>query len=455
MGYRGISLVILLVLPQSVMGVARRSRILSPTQLSIPVQYYHLSNGLKVVLSPQHNANSVSIAIHYRVGFRTEPERTPGIAHLVEHLFLSSPESEELNAVIERTGGQTGAYTRYESTEFFDDIPSQGFPEVLRAEANRMSHFRLDESTLTAEKHVVANEIRELITDRAYGGLASITVPMHTYSNWPDAHDPYGLESVKHITLGEALSFYKSNYTPDNAAISIVGSFNPNTAKKLITKYFADIDSGPPHPGRQHPKAYLLAERQDVISDALAPLSAIAVSYAVPEQWTDDFYAFLILNQLLLHDSQSLLLSKMVTQSHITPKLLGGINPLGTLFDYQDPMLWTVYFLVRGGVSPQKALTAFNEAILRCSRFPLRQDDIDRAKIATKSDLLEMLSINKKDGRANTLASLAVFDQDPTYVNRMMAQLDFITVDQVSKVAQKYLSQDHQSILIVMAHSSK
>jgi predicted Zn-dependent peptidase len=56
--------------------------------LNVPVTYYKLPNGLRVVLSPEKSAPLVTVAIYYGIGFRIEPKDRTGFAHLFEHLMF-------------------------------------------------------------------------------------------------------------------------------------------------------------------------------------------------------------------------------------------------------------------------------------------------------------------------------------------------------------------------------
>jgi len=49
---------------------------------SIPVEYYKLKNGLKVVLSQDKTAPTVTVAVYYNIGFRIEPKDRTGFDHL-------------------------------------------------------------------------------------------------------------------------------------------------------------------------------------------------------------------------------------------------------------------------------------------------------------------------------------------------------------------------------------
>jgi hypothetical protein len=41
-----------------------------PTHAAVPVDYRKLTNGLKVVLSPDHTSPTAVVAVYYNIGFR-------------------------------------------------------------------------------------------------------------------------------------------------------------------------------------------------------------------------------------------------------------------------------------------------------------------------------------------------------------------------------------------------
>ena len=56
--------------------------------IDIPIEYYRLGNGLRVVLSRDASAPTVTAGVWYRIGFRNEPRGRTGFAHLFEHLMF-------------------------------------------------------------------------------------------------------------------------------------------------------------------------------------------------------------------------------------------------------------------------------------------------------------------------------------------------------------------------------
>src|SRR5262245_63767421 len=59
----------------------------SRAAFSVPVVYRKLPNGLRVVVSENHAAPAVVVAVMYRSGFGIEPRIRTGRAHRLEHIL--------------------------------------------------------------------------------------------------------------------------------------------------------------------------------------------------------------------------------------------------------------------------------------------------------------------------------------------------------------------------------
>src|SRR5947199_10378666 len=105
-----------------------------------------LSNGLRVVLSPDQSAPVVAVGVHYDVGFRSEPEGRTGFAHLFEHLMFQGSESLEKLAhfrYVQSSGGSFNGSTHPDYTNYFETLPSNALERALFLEADRMRSPRI------------------------------------------------------------------------------------------------------------------------------------------------------------------------------------------------------------------------------------------------------------------------------------------------------------------------
>ena len=110
-------------------------------KLQVPVEYYKLPNGLKVVLSRDTTTPTACVALYYNIGFRNEPKDRTGFAHLFEHMMFQGSGNlgkMEFIRLVESNGGLLNGSTRFDFTNYFQVVPSHVLEPVLWAEADRM-----------------------------------------------------------------------------------------------------------------------------------------------------------------------------------------------------------------------------------------------------------------------------------------------------------------------------
>src|SRR6185503_3282357 len=86
-----------------------------------------LENGLRVILSEDHNAPTYSISVTYNVGSRDERKGRTGFAHLFEHMMFQGSENVgkgEHFILIQNNGGSMNGTTNQDRTNYFQTLPS-------------------------------------------------------------------------------------------------------------------------------------------------------------------------------------------------------------------------------------------------------------------------------------------------------------------------------------------
>src|SRR4029077_11802678 len=191
---------------------------------------------------------------------------------------------------------------------YFETLPSNKLETALWAEADRMGGLAVTEENLKNQQGVVGNEVKVNVLNRAYGGFPWLDMPQYANTNWYNAHNFYGdLKDIESATLPDVQAFFKTYYAPNNAALAIVGDFEPAEAKKMVEKYFAGLKRSdvPPQPDLTEPRQE--KERHANKNDALAKRPAIALAYHVPDRNTPEYYAMGLLDELLIESDDSLL----------------------------------------------------------------------------------------------------------------------------------------------------
>jgi predicted Zn-dependent peptidase len=240
-----------------------------------------LSNGLKVVISTDHSAPTFGICVSYGIGFRLEPEGRTGFAHLFEHMmFEGTPNAPKgtLDRVIEGGGGNDNGDTRYDFTEYVETAPVSALDPVLWIEADRMKTLDFSPANLENQRNVVEEEVRVNVLNRPYGLFFAIDLPGKAFDTYPNAHNFYGdFKDLDAAKIGDVETFYRQYYSPNNAALAIVGDVEPADVFGKVEKYFGGISPRPAPPRAKIDEAPQSAERRAIQPDKLANLPALAV----------------------------------------------------------------------------------------------------------------------------------------------------------------------------------
>ncbi len=424
---------------------------------NIPVEYYKLPNGLRVVLSQDHTAPTVTVAVYYHIGFRIEPKDRTGFAHLFEHMMFQGSQNlgkMEFVKLVQQNGGVLNGSTRFDFTNYFEIVPSNKLETMLWAEADRMHGLAVNQDNLTNQQGVVSNEVKVNVLNRPYGGFPWLDMPQYANVNWYNAHNFYGdLHDIEAATLQDVQAFFKEYYAPNNAALVVVGDFDAAQAKQFVEKYFAAIPASkrPPMPDISEPRQ--TEEKKANKIDPQAKRPAIAFAYHMPDRNTPEYYAMGVLDQILLQGDDSLLHQKLVKELGYTGEVEGGINLLGNMYNYDGPMLWMVNMYHDQNVTPDQIMQASDSVIEEVRSKPLDQATVDRALVKLRSSFYSDIEGLFGFGRADMLACFALFDDDPARINGTEAQFEKITPQTIQKTAQEYLRPTNRTVLTVSTKS--
>jgi predicted Zn-dependent peptidase len=417
----------------------------------VPVEYYKLPNGLRVVLSPDHTAPTVCVGVYYRIGFRIEPKDRTGFAHLFEHMMFQGSQNlgkMEFIKLVQQNGGILNGSTRFDFTNYFEVMPSNKLQTVLWAEADRMNGLTVTEANLKNQQGVVGNEVKVNVLNAPYGGFPWIDMPMAANSNWYNAHNFYGdLTDIEAAKLDEVQKFFQTYYAPNNAVLTIVGDFDPAEAKKMVERYFGPIKASqlPAQPDLTEPKQE--KEKRVDKKDPLAPRPAVAVAYHMPDRNTSEYYAMGLLEQMLIEGDDSLLHEELVQKRGLTDSVEGGINLLGNMFNYNGPMLLMANLTYDPTTKTETVIEAIDAVVEPLRNKPVDQKSLDRARVKLRSSLYDTMGQFGGFGLMDLLASFALFDDDPARVNTLVSQFEKVTPEEVQKTAQEYLRPTNRTIV--------
>src|SRR6185503_691533 len=425
----------------------------STQSFKVPLTQFTLDNGLRVVLSEDHSAPVVAVAVYYDVGSRNEVKGRSGFAHLFEHMMFQGSENvgkAQHFQYVENNGGVLNGSTHVDFTNFYQFLPSNQLELALWLESDRMRSLRITPANLKNQKDAVKEEKRLSVDNQAYWP-ALVKMDEMVFSNWSNAHPTIGsMEDVDAATLADVRQFFKIYYAPNNAVLSLAGDLDPAKAGSLVRKYFGTIPSqpAPAKPDVSEP-AGNVAGKADV-EDQHAQVPALAMAWKIPARRSPDFYAITLLNSILCGGESSRLHQKLVKEKAV------ALEVQGTMEERRGPSQIAIFSIHKPDVKSDVL-----QAIIESELDRVKSDGVTVEELAKVKNQLrlgrflgggaegEYASLQTALGRALALAEFALFDGDPSLVNTELDRYLAVTPQQVRDVANRYLGAANRSVLYI------
>ncbi len=219
---------------------------LKSSNIQLDVQKFTLQNGLRVLILENHNLPIFSYYTFFDVGGRFEGKGTTGATHFLEHMMFKGTKKYgpgKFDSLIESNGGNTNAYTSFDSTVYYQSMPSKMLGPIVDLEADRMVDVLLEPKAFESERQVIFNE-RKMRYENSPQGKLHYAMMQTMFTETPYGGSVIGsIEDLTSLKRSEVKEFYKKFYTPDNAIIVIVGDVSAKSAIKMIKKKFGSLKS--------------------------------------------------------------------------------------------------------------------------------------------------------------------------------------------------------------------
>lgn len=207
-------------------------------------QEFTLSNGLQVVVIPNHRAPVVTSMLWMKVGAADELPGSSGMAHYFEHLmFKGTPTlaAGEFSKTVKKLGGNDNAFTGQDYTAYFESIAVNNLPKVLEMDADRLVNLNPPADHYASEKQVVIEERRQR-TDNDPRAIFGEQMNSTLFVNHPYGKPVIGwMSEIEKYEWKDVKSFYDRWYAPNNAILIVSGDITVEKLKPLAEKYYGGI----------------------------------------------------------------------------------------------------------------------------------------------------------------------------------------------------------------------
>ena len=402
--------------------------------LSISHEKFTLSNGLDVILHEDHSIPIAAVNVWYHVGSKDEEVGRTGFAHLFEHVMFEGSKHHDRSYFdpLQKVGAGLNGSTTNDRTNYWETVPSNYLELALWLESDRMGFLldALDQKRFDIQRDVVKNERRQSYENRPYGMAPMLLQPAlfpppHPY-NWMTIGVPEDLDAA---TLDDVKSFFRRFYHPSNASLAIAGDFDPDEARRLVERYFGDLEPGPAINRVGRMDSDLRGSVSLSMRDRVQ-LPRLYLAWPGPPDFDDDQPALDLLSAVLGAGKSSRLHRTLVHERQIARDV--------AVYHHAQEIAGEllVQITVNPGQSVEDVEAAAREEIGRVAGEPV--SDSELASVMNRTELQYVRQLERLGGfggRADVLNYFNTHTGDPAGINREVARYRGVSADDIRRVA--------------------
>src|SRR6266536_1885687 len=403
-------------------------------------QKWILSNGLTIIVQEDRSAPVASVQALCATGSVYEDQHLgAGLSHILEHMLFKGTKTRSTNQIaqkIQDVGGYINAYTSFDRTVFWIDVPKDGVPTALDILADAMMNSTLPPEEYQKEQEVIRREFAMGMDDpdRMTGLLLFATA----YQRHPYRFPVIGeLEIYNQLTQEQVMQYYKTRYVPNNLTFIVVGDVDAEKVRQQLADLFK------PYPEKSLKPLFIPAEapqlgRREVHQEFPTELTHLSLAWHIPEVTNPDVPALDLLSTIL-GDGRSSRLYRRVREE-------AGLAFSISAFSYTpgDPGL----FGVDATVDPKKREAAEQLALRivdEVKQAGVTAEELAKAKKIMLSHHFGALTTMR--GQASDIGSNWLLTRDLNFSRHYLDAVQKVTLDDIKRVAATYLTENNLTVI--------
>jgi zinc protease len=206
-----------------------------------PVERTVLPNGLTLILKRDPSAALASVQVWVKTGsIHEQADLGAGLSHYLEHMLFKGTErraGREISATVQAHGGYINAYTTFDRTVYYIDLPSEHTGVAIDLLADAVLRSTLPEDEAVKEKDVILREIAMTKDDpdnRLWDTLFATAFRDHPYRQPIIGHR----DVFSAVTPQDLRTYYRARYVPNNLVVIVVGDIDLAATRAAVGQHF-------------------------------------------------------------------------------------------------------------------------------------------------------------------------------------------------------------------------
>lgn len=371
---------------------------------------------------------SVTAGMWVNVGSRDESPAQAGYSHFIEHMFFkgtATRSATDISREIDALGGEMNAFTTRETTTFYVKVLDQHLPKALDLLSDLFHRSRFGTKEIEKEKQVVLEEIRMVQDDPE-----DLVQELHTglvMGRHPLSRPILGQEAtIARLRRQDLLDYVETHYRPQEMVLAVAGNFDQRQLEKTIARTFGrrrqSVNAAPRKRWPPEICGGVVMRRKPLEQVHLCVgLKGIPAGHK-------DRYAAYVLNSVLGGSVSSRLFQEIREKRGLAYSIYSFLS------GYSDGGTITIYAGTRAR-EVERVLGLIRREIRKMAAHGMERSELKRTKDQMKGNL--MLSLESSHSRMNKLAKDELVAGAHTSLEEMLSEIDAVTEQQVSQVAQE------------------
>jgi len=298
--------------------------------------------------------------------------------------------------------------------------------------------------TVDAQRDVVKNERRQSYENRPYG-MAEIAIGEMLY---PQGH-PYRwpvigyMEDLTAASYEDVVAFFKQYYAPANASLVVAGDLQPAEARRLIERWFGDIEPAAAPEPMTIPGVALTGVQKKTITDRVQ-LPRLYLAWLTPRHLEPGDAALDMVSAVLAGGKNSRLYKRLVYDMQIAQDVSAVQASQALSSSFQ------ITATPRPGHTVAELQKVIDEEIRKLQREPPTARELERSFNQVEASFYDRMErVGGFGGKADQLNAYYTATGNPDWFNEDLARYRALSVGDISAAAAQFLPLDKRVELIV------
>ncbi|MBI5221848.1 MAG: insulinase family protein, partial [Candidatus Magasanikbacteria bacterium] len=203
-----------------------------------------LKNGIRVVLVPRKDTETITLEVGVRVGSRYEPLKINGVSHYAEHLMFKGtkkhPTTLDISKALDSVGAEYNAFTSKDQTGYYVKTDRSNLILALDILSDMLINSKFDPTEMEREKKVIVEEIN-MYEDNPAMYVDDIFEQLIYKGNSLGWQISGTRKSLTGIPREDFLKFVEEHYRGEKMVVCVAGNI-PENALQLVEKYLSPIN---------------------------------------------------------------------------------------------------------------------------------------------------------------------------------------------------------------------